>query len=237
MPDAFDEALEPQTEETTEVEETTEPEPDPLAEREAALAKKEADLKEFEKRVNQRSTELGAIAKQLENAPKPEPEDDDNFDPKELEVFKKALKKVLGVDPAQLTRAASAAQATIAEQMEETTTDFFSSHPDADQATIVKELIAMNFDMDNATPVQLKRALNTAYKATKEPVDIDALVAARVEEALKKAKKAGGDGDIVDVKKGRGNAAGAKRSFSEVLEDPNADFWSKMDSAVDVNID
>lgn len=187
--------------------------------------KKAASLSKWEKEVSRKSSELGAIAKQLESAPKVA-EPSVEFDPAELKNLKDAL-KAIGVDPDVLSNQASFAATAVEEQMEEVADTFFESHNDLDKDVVIDELLGLGINPNTLTPAKFKKALNQAYKVAKaNTLDIDAIVEKRL--AAKLAELKGEDEEVVSVKKGRSTAAGGHKNLSDALDDTSLSFWDKM---------
>lgn len=193
---------------------TPEPAPDP---REKTIAEKEALLKNWEKELNRRSSMLGAQEKA-----KPEPADDEvELDPASQKALDAYMAKKFGIDPSQLATVIAAQAATQKEQLDSTTTEWFAAHPDADADAIAGVILELGVDVSNVTPKRAKQLLDTAYKSVKAdpaPVDIDALVAAKVEEEMAKRVK---DGETVIGITRKGVPADAKRSLEDAAESLN----------------
>jgi len=193
--------------------------------------KKASKLSEWEKSLNKKSSELGSIAKQLEStktAPIQTNTSEKKFADEDLANLKDALKAV-GLDPDAVMGSMSYVKQTVEEQRAEIASDFFTQHGDIDQDEIIKVMYEDGINLETITPARLKRELNKAYKLVKaDTLDIDALVEQKLKERLDKLNEDGGE--LVEVRKGRGQKGGNK-TLDDVFNDPSMDFFAKMDAA------
>ena len=209
-------------------EETLDPREAALATKIAELEKKEAALKDFERKVNARSTELGAIAKQLEQS-KPVAPVDDGIDDDTKKEMRKLLKGI-GLDPDEVTNVIAMAKRSTEEAREEAFNSFVSSHDDVDAEKLVYALMDSGVDPNSLSPAALKRELDKTYKVVKaESIDPEAIAKKAVADYLANLKKQGVDeSDIVEVKKGRSSATGAHRSVDDVMADKSLTFIERQ---------
>ena len=191
--------------------------------------KEAANLQDWKRNLNKKSSELGAIAKQLEAAPKPaEPSPADEFDPKELDTLKKAL-KAIGVDPDNLKSSLGLVAQNVEEERASIAEEFFASHDEVTPDEVIGQLVSDGVNLDTITPARLKKELTRAAKVIKaEKFDIEAEVEKRLTKKLEELSQ---DGTPVAIKKGRAAASGGHKSLEEALADPNTSFWDKLDLA------
>jgi uncharacterized protein (UPF0147 family) len=168
---------------------------------------------------------------------KPAPKQDDpasGYDPAELANLKNALKAV-GLDPDTVMQGMSLVQQNVEEQRIEVAASFFNEHTDVPRDDIIRALIEDGINLDTVTPSRLKKELAKAHKLIKaDSFDPEARAKELALQMLEEMKKGGGE--IVEVKKSRGNSGGHK-TLNDVLEDPNTDFFAKMDLAAKVKLD
>ena len=246
--DYLDTALE-ETEESTEeveteaaeaVEETEQPEEEAPTREQIAQewlkeqgieefdAKKVRNLSKWEKDVQERSTLAGAALKALEEQPKAAVADDDIPD-EEMEQFNKYLKKA-GLDPAE-TKAIIAQQKEALDYARVATVQRFAKDNGIDDPSeVLQQVQRMGNNLETIAPHVLEEALGEANSVIRakslDPVKYEAEVRAKIMAEL--ADKGVKPSELVEVKKGRGAAAGAHRNVDDRLDDPSISMFDKL---------
>lgn len=244
MTDIFD-VTEDETEVAEATEETTDTQPEQEAPTPEQIAqewlkaqgiedfdpKKVRNLTQWERDLNKKSSELGSMAKVIEAAPAVKQDEDDALDPETAAELKKAL-KAIGLDADEIQSAIKLSRTAVDEGREEAFTSFIESHDDVDPADLIGELMESGIDPNSATPAQLKRELNKAYKVVKAAkLDPEAIKKQAIADYIAGlADKGAKPADVVEVKKGRGSAAGAHRDIDQVVNDPSVSLFDKFDA-------
>lgn len=192
--------------------------------------KKVANLTNWERDLNKKSSDLGAMAKAIEKQPSQAATTEPDFDPNELTTLEAAMKKVLGIDPKAIAQTFTATQQALEAERAEVAESFFSDHADIPSEQLIKELYEDGVNLDTIPPAQLKRKLDKAYRVIKanafDPADIEAKAKELAEKMVAEMTK---DGQVIDIKKGRASGGGHK-TIGDVMDDPSATFFDKMDA-------
>lgn len=218
-----------QPEDSEEVEET-DPKEAELAAKLAELEAKEAKIAEWEKKVNARSTELGAIAKQLEQTKAPATSES-KYDDETKQQLKELFQETFGIDPSVLTDTIKTTQQTLAQQREAI---FFEAVKDEGVSgeELYAALMDIGIDPEKADPATLSKAVARLTPALKT-VDPEVIAKKAVEEYVASLGKKGvKPEEVVEVKKGRGSAAGAHRSVEDIMNDKSLD-WHQRQELID----
>jgi hypothetical protein len=192
--------------------------------------KKAKNLSAWEKDTNAKASDLGRIAKELEAARESsKPAEENTLDADTQKELKAALKAV-GLDVDSITNALKIAQTTVDEGREEAFESFVAAHDDVEPSKLIGSLIESGHDPAKLTPAALRRELNRAYKVIKaDELDPEAIAKKAVDDYIAGLSKKGVKPDeVVEVKKGRGSAAGAHRNLDDVVDDPSVSFFDKM---------
>jgi hypothetical protein len=191
--------------------------PDPKA---AALAAKEEQLRDWEKKLNARSSELGAMAKAVESVkPAPAPDDAPELDPESQKALDAYLKRTLGIDPKALASTVAMQQAQLAEEVETTTNEWFKSHKDVTPEQVGEVVVALGIDTSHMTARKAKQVLDYVAKIIKadpSPEEFEAKVQEAAEAKLAEMKKSGEE--IVDVRKKGAVDPHSKKSLESIAE-------------------
>lgn len=191
--------------------------------------KKVANLTNWERELNRKSSDLGAIAKRIET-PKEEAATAD-FDPKDLDTLSDAL-KAIGLSPDEVKQAIAMQRQSVDEARAEVAESFFAAHKDVSPDAIIRELYEDGVDLDTISPARLKRELDKAYKVKKaESLDEGTIEAKAKELAQKMLDEMTKDGNVVGVRKSRGSAAGAHKTYGDVMDDASLSMFDKFDIA------